>query len=182
MDMEWKQIPSFPDYEVSEHGEIRRVAPDRNNHKIRILKSWTANHGYPMVTLIKNRRKYGVLVHRAVCEAFHGPAPSPEHQVAHGDGVRTNPKAANLRWVTRSENMADCEAHGTLARGLSHGRTTKPERTPRGEKHGACKISEEIARTIKGSPHKSGRALAEEFGISPASVSMIRSGKNWSHL
>jgi len=38
-------------------------------------------------------------VDELVCEAFHGPRPSPEHEVRHRDGNITNNRASNLMWV-----------------------------------------------------------------------------------
>ena len=45
------------------------------------------------------------LMNRLVCGAFHGPAPSPAHEVDHIDGDPGNNRAENLRWVTRAENI-----------------------------------------------------------------------------
>ena len=45
------------------------------------------------------------LVHRIVCRAWHGPPPTPKHQVNHIDGDKTNNHPENLEWVTQTENM-----------------------------------------------------------------------------
>jgi hypothetical protein len=49
---------------------------------------------------------YGVnrLVHRLVCEAFHGHAPSVVHEVAHLNDRGEDNRAENLRWATHQEN------------------------------------------------------------------------------
>lgn len=46
-------------------------------------------------------------VHRLVCAAFHGPAPFPNAEVDHLDGVKDNNAPNNLRWVTSKENKAN---------------------------------------------------------------------------
>jgi len=46
-------------------------------------------------------------VARLVCRAFHGPAPSSEHEADHINHDTTNDKASNLRWVTKQENRAN---------------------------------------------------------------------------
>ena len=180
----WKTVSEFPDYAVSSFGRVKRVAPDGRNHRCRILKSFVANHGYDMVCLCNADGKHKKLIHRLVCEAFHGSAPTELHQVAHGDGTRTNHHADNLRWATRSENMEDARAHGTMAIGERHGRTRSPERTPRGERHGHAKLTEADVQAIRSSErfNGSGLALAARFLISPATVSIIRSGKTWRHV
>lgn len=180
----WMPIAGFPDYVVSDTGRVKRIVPDRKNHACRVLTPWFGTHGYPMVSLSDGRSLHKLLVHRIVCEAFHGPAPTDLHQVAHGDGTRTNCSASNLRWATRSENMEDARRHGTMAIGERHGRTKSPERTPRGEQHGHAKITEADVQIIRTSDRYigSGVALARRFGISPASVSIIRSGKTWRHV
>lgn len=45
------------------------------------------------------------VVHRIVAVAFHGEAPSSGHVVDHIDTNRHNNRPANLRWVTRLENI-----------------------------------------------------------------------------
>lgn len=178
----WMPVVGFPDYEVSDTGRVRRSRPDALNHACRVLVPWLGNHQYPTVSLARDGRAFRRLVHRLVCEAFHGPAPTPGHQVAHGDGTRWNARADNLRWATRAENMRDCIAHGTRATGPRHGRTTKPERTPRGELHGHAKLSEAAVIAIRSATARTGRSLAAEYGISPATVCLIRSKKIWRHL
>lgn len=46
-----------------------------------------------------------VKVHRAVCEAFHGPAPEGKPYVLHKDGDAVNNLPSNLEWGTQKENL-----------------------------------------------------------------------------
>lgn len=55
-------------------------------------------------------------VHRLVADAFI-PNPDGKPQVAHNNGIRSDNRAANLRWATPSENLADRIAHGTHLQG-----------------------------------------------------------------
>jgi len=52
-----------------------------------------------------SRLKRTFKVHQLVCEAFHGPKPSPTHIVLHLDEDPSNNKPENLRWGTRKENQ-----------------------------------------------------------------------------
>jgi hypothetical protein len=46
-----------------------------------------------------------VKVHRAVCEAFHGPAPDGMPYVLHIDEDAHNNRPENLKWGTQKENL-----------------------------------------------------------------------------
>lgn len=51
-------------------------------------------------------RHYGnIKVHRAVCEAFHGPAPFEGAVVIHLDENALNNRPENLKWGTQKENL-----------------------------------------------------------------------------
>lgn len=180
----WRTIDEFPEYAVSSLGRVKRIITDRKNHARRILALWIGNHGYPTADLSLSGIVYHRLVHRLVCVAFHGHAPTKLHQVAHADGTRTNNAASNLRWATRSENMEDARAHGTMALGARHGRTQKPEKTPRGERHGHAKLTEADVKAIRAAKrvNGSGRSLAARYGVSPAAISVIRARKTWGHI
>lgn len=52
------------------------------------------------------------LVHRLVCEAFHGES---ELDVNHKDCDKANNKPENLEWVTKSENMVHAFRSGRLS-------------------------------------------------------------------
>jgi len=184
MSEEWRPTVGFPDYAVSSEGRVMRAVESTKGNLPKVLKPWINNQGYRIITLFAGGRSRRMLVSRLVCEAFHGPAPTPDHHAAHGDGNPANNSASNLRWATRKENMADCLIHGTRAVGARHGRTTKPHRTPRGSSHGHAKITEQDVVEIRAAPRTlgSGVRLAEQYGVSPAAICLIRSRKNWSHV
>lgn len=182
---EWRRVRGKPEFAVSNLGRVKHVFPGPKSPPGRIIKPFIGSHGYPVVHL---RSMWGdtrrFLVHRLVCEAFHGRAPFAKAEVAHGDGVRTNARADNLRWATRKENMADCVLHGTRATGPRHGRSTKPHRTPRGDIHGHAKLTAAAVHEIRFAPQTegSGRRLAEKFGVTPGTICMIRKRRTWTHL
>jgi len=123
--------------------------------------------GYLTVVLSSNGRPKTRLVHRLVCEAFHGPPPSPSHIVAHNDGTRTKNTACNLRWATPKENSHDMVTHG---------------KSCKGETNGNAKLSEDQALTVLLSKHRLAKELAADFGVSVSTVEAIWQGKTWSHL
>ncbi len=108
---------------------------------------------------------------RAICEIAHGLPPTPRHQAAHScKGAHkgcVNPR--HLRWATVKENNADKLLHGTHLQG---------------ERVGNSKLSEAEVREIRslvagGEVHKD---VAARFGISVASVSLIRNRRMWAHV
>lgn len=113
MNEEWRAVARNPKYEVSSLGRVRRVVPYRSTKVGRLRKTYLNKDGYPTLGLPLGGRIRSHTVHVLVCEAFHGPKPSPIHQAAHGDGVRANCRADNLRWALPVENYADRTRHGT---------------------------------------------------------------------
>jgi hypothetical protein len=177
----WKQIPSFPDYAVSENGEVRRIKPDRYGRPLRILKQHAGKNGRLRVPLSINGREKIVASYRLVCEAFHGPQPTPAHQVAHNDGDVANNHYTNLRWATAKENAADKYIHGTVEMGDRHWTRRKPDKVKRGSENGSSKLTEEQALSVLSDPRPS-KVLAAELGVSDVLIYGIRRGAFWKHL
>lgn len=192
MSEEWRPVPGFPDYAVSSEGRVKRVRPDYRGRFGNILKQRHDRYAY--LTLYRDRRPSVLLVHRLVCAAFYGPPPTPTHEVAHRDGKPSNNRAANLRWATHAENEADKREHGTSlagrpsqvpvehrARGVRHGRNTKPERSARGERNGLSKLTAEKVTAIR-LDRRPRREVAAAFGITVTMVGYIQRGISWAHV
>ena len=90
---EWRIISEFPNYEVSNLGQVRR--------KNRVLKQhkW---EGYCKVKLSKDGIAYTKQVHRLVAEAFI-PKLDDKPEIDHIDRVRDNNCVTNLRWADHTE-------------------------------------------------------------------------------
>lgn len=171
----WRPVDGWP-YHVSSLGRVRRTGNIRRRSWAgtiyeyipdRILSPSTHATGYMRVNLCANRIRKSKFVHLLVCEAFHGPAPSPDHEVAHWDADRTNNRAGNLRWVTRQENAADKVRQG---------------REQKGENHGRAILSNEQVIAIRGRRAEKIRRLAEEYAVSEKTIQVIRYGVRWTHL
>lgn len=100
-----------------------------------------------------------VYVHRVICIAVHGDAPTAAHEVAHscGNSLCCNP--AHVRWATAAENLLDRLQHGTLST-LS-----------------VAQIFE--IREARSAP---ATELAERYGVDPSAIHGIRSGRKWRWL
>ena len=148
-------------YDISDHGDVRRWG--------RCLKPYLNANGYFTVSLSKRAKVKKFLVHRLVAAAFHGPPPLPKLDAAHWNGNKTDNRAANLRWATRAENMADTERLG---------------RTAKGGRNGQAKLSEADVLLMR-QMRKDGmtyQALAEHFAIRWQTAQDACKGRNWKHL
>lgn len=106
---------------------------------------------------------------RVVAERFYGQAPSQNHVVAHKPVVCHNPSCVNprhLRWATHKENSADMELDQTRRRG---------------ERSSNSKLTAEIVLSIRASNER-GCDLAKRYGVSQATISLVRHRKVWGHI
>ena len=98
-DERWVIVPDFPRYEVSSTGQFR------NAETKRMMAQQKEINGYPIVQLTKDGKQHAKLAHRMVCLAFHGPPPGGDSgMVNHINRVKTDNRASNLEWVSRSQN------------------------------------------------------------------------------
>jgi hypothetical protein len=159
-------------YEVSSLGRVRLARATKRSAAGKIMPVTVGPNGYAYVNLCDcERRKYAT-VHTLVCRAFHGAPPSPLHEVAHDDGVRSNPRAANLSWKTRAGNAADRPRHGT---------------DWNGEKHGGAKLTNAQADQIRAAYARRDqsrrfwgqRDLARAYGVSDATIQRVVRGLSY---
>ena len=108
----WLPIPGYDNYFASNLGHIK--GPRKT------LTPVETQYGYHQVTLCSDGARATRFVHRLVATTFIGPQPTPDHDVLHWDGDRTNNAISNLRWGTPKENNADQERHGRRIRGENH--------------------------------------------------------------
>ena len=169
----WKTIKNFPDYAVSDHGNVKRIVKDLHNRKLRTLKLRPSGCGYLHVSLSKDKKKYDKRVNRLVLETFVRPCPD-KMECNHIDGNKHNNCIENLEWVTRSENMKHKYRIG-LAIPSDH----------RGSKNPVAKLIESDVMEIKRlrfNEMLSMYSIAKIFNISYPSVSMICNNKTWRHV
>ena len=109
------------------------------------------------------------MAHRLVLEAHSGPPPDADMVAAHAPVVCHNRACINprhLRWASVAENHADRILDDTHRRG---------ERTP------GSKLTEVQVIKIRKDTRKQ-CVIAKDYDVSEASISLIKSGKNWGWL
>lgn len=117
--MEWRVCRAFPDYAVSEFGDVRRIVDSASRSKAgKVLKHRISN-GYAKIELARDGRPFKTSIHRLVTFAFHGDPPFPGAEVCHNDGDKTNNHYSNLRWDSPRNNQIDRIYHGKGGNKLS---------------------------------------------------------------
>lgn len=159
MTEEWRAVPAYPNYQVSDLGRVR----GRNG-----LKTATqVRDGYWRVGLCRNGHRLTFSVHRLVLGAFVGPCPVGM-EGCHEDDNHDDNRLSNLRWDTPKANSADRAANG---------------RTARGEGSGVAKLTEPEIVAIRAARGRQRQVdLAARFGVDQTHISRIQRGEAWAHV
>jgi len=125
-------------------------------------------NGYGGVTYEK---KYQ-LVHRVVCEIFHGKPTHINKYALHscGNGNLSCFNPNHLRWGTQKQNIQDTVHHG---------------RSQRGEKSHKAVLSEAdvlFIRRAEANETMTQSELAKKFNVRPSNISQICNRKSWAWL
>ena len=94
----WKPISDFPGYFVSDIGRVK------GPRKILKPLPTARNRAYVYVCLYRDRLAHHRLIHRLVAEAFV-PNPHGLPTVNHENGIKTDCKASNLKWSSKSRQQ-----------------------------------------------------------------------------
>lgn len=152
--IEYCTIPSWPNYEVTENGDVRNA----NTKRPIQLRASKSGHLY---FLPKRGRK--CYAHRAVLEVFAGPCPTGQ-ETRHLDGNPQNNYRGNLAWGTKIQQWEDDKRNGNLR--------AKPIKLD------ADKIKK--IRAIEGI--MASRKVGNKFGVSHTVVLRIWRRRLWAHV
>lgn len=183
---EWRPVPiaEYAEaYSVSNLGNTRREIARTSGKVGRPAPSQINCYGYVLLRLCNKGKHHTVTLHRLVAIAFLGPIPAG-HTVDHINGIKADNRASNLRYLTGPEQMREASRLGLLAKGNGHYSRMRPDRVPRGSKHGKAQITEDTAAAIRvlRSLGWHYAALTRAFGISKDLVAQVATGKTWKHV
>lgn len=118
----WRDIEGYEGlYQVSNMGRVKSLGrKDRFGRVIkeRILEPAVTHNGYLRVGLHIDGKRKMLRVHRLVCEAFHE-NPDNKSEVNHVNEDKTDNRACNLEWSTRTENCNHGSRNERVAKALS---------------------------------------------------------------
>lgn len=175
----WKDILDYEKlYQVSTLSRVRSLSRYKKG-KIgnlifiegQIMLPSLATNGYPQITLSKNGKSKIFRIHRLMAIAFI-PNPENKKEVNHINGIKTDNRIENLEWATKSEN-----AFHAFQTGLHIPHNCK------GTKNGRAKLSEEdVKEIIALLPFKKNSELGPTYGLTPETISAIRTGRLWKNI
>lgn len=160
---EWRSVKGYEGlYEVSSFGQVRSLG-----HMKRIRAQYTTECGYKTLQLYRNNRPKAFKVHRLVAAAFIGDPPDGCTDTNHKNGIKTDNRAENLEWCTRTQNMAHAMEIGIFDQ--------------RGESGSGCRFSKEAVdrgyELVKGGMNCVEAAVA--VGITYEALRQAVYGKTW---
>jgi hypothetical protein len=174
---EWRIIPKFSAYEISNDGLCRRIKTGR------VLKHNLTAAGYPSYCIKRDADSKFVtaMAHRLVAIAFLPPPREGEIQVLHDDDNVFNCRVGNLKWGTPKINVADAIRNGLKPLGENHPCHRKPWTRPRGEENAMAKLTEASVRLIIRDDRPLAK-IAKDYGVSCSLIHMIKHGQAWKHI
>jgi len=148
---EWRQIPGYPNYSVSDDGQVRNDS--RGGRALTVAPNTT---GYPEVSIDQKHHR----VHRLMMSAFVGPS---AELVRHLDDVKTNNVLPNLAYGDMHDNAMDIVNRGThhyasrthCSRGhLYTEESTGSKTSPNGRQARVCRICRTEDRRANGATER----------------------------
>ena len=169
---QWKAVPEFEMYEVSDQGRVRRWKKIKQEWKD--VKTTTySNAPYKMFTVSKNGDHLKLYLHRVIATLFVANDNLKEnHDVCFTDGNITNTIASNLYWSNQKERMGRRKQEGKYHTGGLN-----------------AKLTEQDVKDIRTKWHnriwepcESQAKMAKHYGVHPWSIYACIKRITWKHI
>ena len=116
---EWREIDGFPNYMVSNTGEIKSLNYNKTG-KEKVLIPHKLSNGYLGINLYdNNKRSCYLLIHRLVAQAFLS-NPNGYRIINHKDENRSNNSVNNLEWCSYKYNLNYGNRNSKLSNSLTN--------------------------------------------------------------
>jgi len=169
MTEEWREIPDFDGYKVSNHGRIGSI----KSGAFKIMRLQSDKYGYKRICLRNLYKKKCFKVHNLVLTVFGPEKEKHKLHCGHNDGNASNNHIDNLRWVTIQENCADKIMHGRTIKGIDHHSAKLKESD-------VFYIRENYRRFDNNKSNA--KELSQMFNVHQATINQIVKRKYWKHL
>lgn len=168
--IEWRDIPEYEDYQVSNTGLVRRVKTGR------ILKG-------KIIALFKHQLPQGFTVASLVMLAFVGDKPDGM-VVGHLNDDSLDSRLENLAYVKRQDVSGRCFPKGYNYHPGHNPPPNPPQLARKGSENPRAKLTERditemCQQYANGEPAKN---LAVKFNVHLGTVKRIVRGKGWNHV
>lgn len=181
----WKEIKNFPDYHISDLGNIRSFKKDKISGNL--LKLHINDKGYFNVKLYKNGKGKDIKIHIKMYEIFYNYILKNDECIHHIDENKLNNKLKNFKLMNKHNhlklhNKKDKHPRGMF--GKIHSEKTKEliSKKQKSENNPNRVLTKdkrnEIRKYIKDG-FLSQRKIAKKFGVTQPLISMIKNNKRW---
>ena len=161
----WKPILGWEElYEISNIGTVRRLKTSQGTRAGTVLRPCLNHEGYWALNLWKDAKQHKYRVHSLVAMTFIGPYPDGQ-EVNHKDSDRKNPRASNLEYLDRTENIL----HGRDRLQREEGRRSHTSILTADQAKAIYSLRDQFACS----------EIAERFGVTRQLVSSIVFGREW---
>ena len=167
----WKSLDfvGYPDYEVSNMGQIRSldriiITSDGRTYKFkgRILKPTKDKDGYLQISIRKDKKEKKIKAHRLIAFAFI-PNPNNLPQINHKNEIKDDNRVENLEWCDNYYNShygTKLQRQREKMKGFKHteeskqkmSNSTKGENNPMYGKTHTDEVRKKISEAHKGKP------------------------------
>lgn len=162
------EIPSAPGYYANHAGVILSSRKRSMLDGLSVCRPARHPDGYLLYDMYRGKKRIARRGHVLVAEAFLGPRTAAS-VVRHLNGDPSDNRLSNL-------------ARGAVDRKVIR----YPDRLRRGDSSPVAKLTAEQVREIRAELRNGkrgcGAMLARRFGVSKATISLIKSGEGWAHL